>query len=198
MPEENGREGLSKEQKIGVILLSVFSVFAIGMGVLQIRNTMYAPFALSNKIPPLVRDDINTNEALMYRDTDKDGLNDFDELYVYSTSPYLADTDSDGISDNVEVTKGTNPLCPEGQNCAEAGVNGDAMPNTGPIASASSTLGPAPSTQDIEKILNDPAATRKMLLSSGFDKKILDATSDADLMKMVKEILSSSSTASGQ
>ncbi len=194
MSEEQGRDGLSKEQKIGVILLSVFSVFAIGLGVLQIRNTMYAPFALSNKIPPLVRDDINSNEALMYRDTDKDGLNDFDELYVYSTSPYLADTDSDGILDKAEVSKGTNPLCPEGKNCGEAGVNGDTLPNSVPFASASSTLGPEPSAQDLEKILSDPAATRKMLLASGFDKKILDKTSDADLMQMVKEILNATST----
>ena len=112
MSEEQGREGLSKEQKIGVILLSIFSVFAIGLGILQIRNTMYAPFALNKKIPPLVRDDINTEEALMYRDTDKDGLNDFDESYVYLTSRYLADTDSDGLSDKAEVYKRTDPLCP--------------------------------------------------------------------------------------
>ena len=194
MSEEQGREGLSKEQKIGVILLSIFSVFAIGLGILQIRNTMYAPFALNKKIPPLVRDDINTEEALMYRDTDKDGLNDFDESYVYLTSRYLADTDSDGLSDKAEVDKGTDPLCPEGQTCAEAGVNGDTLPNSGVIPSATSTLGPAPSPQDLEKLLSDPAATRAMLLASGFDKKILDATSDADLMQMVKEILSATNT----
>ena len=194
MSEEQGREGLSKEQKIGVILLSIFSVFAIGLGILQIRNTMYAPFALNKKIPPLLRDDINTEEALMYRDTDKDGLNDFDESYVYLTSRYLADTDSDGLSDKAEVDKGTDPLCPEGQTCAEAGVNGDTLPNSGVIPSATSTLGPAPSPQDLEKLLSDPAATRAMLLASGFDKKILDATSDADLMQMVKEILSATNT----
>ncbi len=198
MDAEQGGNSLSKEQKIGVILLSVFSVFAIGLGILQIRNTMYAPFALNKQIPTLVKNDINSNEALMYRDTDHDGLSDFDELYVYGTSPYLADTDSDGIPDNIEVAKGTNPLCPEGQNCAEAGINGDAMPNSAPIASATSTLGPPPAAQDLSKILNEPAATRKMLLDSGFDKKILDATSDADLMKMVQEILSATSTATGQ
>ncbi len=194
MSEEQGSVGLSKEQKIGVILLSVFSVFAVGLGILQIRNTMYAPFALNNKISPLVRDDINSNEALMYRDTDKDGLNDFDELYVYSTSPYLADTDSDGISDKAEVDKGTDPLCPEGQSCTEAGVNGDTLPNSVPFASASSTLGPAPSTEDLQKILADPAATRKMLIDAGFDKTVLDKTSDADLMMLVKDALSATGT----
>ncbi len=194
MSEEQAREGLSKEQKIGVILLSVFSIFAIGLGVLQIRNTMYAPFALNKKVPPLVRDDINSSETLMYRDTDKDGLNDFDELYVYATSPYLADTDSDGLADKAEIDKGTDPLCPEGHSCAEAGINGDAIPSSAPLASASSTLGPAPSPQDLDKILSDPAQVRKILLDSGLDKKIVDATSDADLMKMVKEVLNSASS----
>ena len=197
MVEEKGREGLSKEQKIGLILLSTFAIFAIGLGILQIRNTMYAPFALNKKIPPLTRDDINSNEALMYRDIDKDGLNDFDELYVYSTSPYLADTDSDGLTDKAEVDKGTNPICPEGQNCAEAGVNADTLPNSTPPASTTSTLGPPPiagSPQDLEKILNDPAQIRKMLSDSGLDKKVLDATSDADLLQMVKEVLSATST----
>ena len=194
MPDEQGRIGLSKEQKIGVILLSVFAIFAIGLGILQIRNTMYAPFALNKKIPYIVKDDINSNEALMYRDTDKDGLNDFDELYVYATSPYLADTDSDGISDKDEVGRGTDPLCAEGQTCAEAGISEDALPNKASLASASSTLGPAHSPQDLDKTLNDPAQIRKVLLDSGMDKKILDKTSDADLMKMVKEILNSTST----
>ena len=199
MSEEKGGEGLSKEQKTGVILLSIFAIFAIGLGILQIRNTMYAPFALNKKIPPLVRDDINSSEALMYRDTDKDGLNDFDELYVYTTSPYLADTDSDGLADKAEVDKGSDPLCPEGQNCPDSvGMNGDALLNSDPFPSATSTLGPPPSPQDLDKILNDPAQIRKMLLDSGLDKKIIDATSDADLMQMVKEILSSTSTATGQ
>lgn len=193
MPEEQANVGLSKEQKIGVILLSIFSIFAIGLGVLQIRNTMYAPFALSNKIPPLVRDDINSNEALMYRDTDKDGLNDFDESYVYLTSRYLADTDSDGITDKAEVDKGSDPLCPEGQSCAAPDLNGEAViPNT---ISVTSTLGPSPSSEDLDKILGDPAQIRKILLDSGLDKKIIDATSDADLMKMVKEVLSATNTA---
>jgi hypothetical protein len=33
-----------------------------------------------------------------------------------------------------------------------------------------------------------------MLLDAGFDKTLLDKTSDADLMKMIKEVLNSTST----
>lgn len=43
-------------------------------------------------------------------DTDKDGLNDGDELKTYFTDPLIADTDGDGISDGDELIAGTDPL----------------------------------------------------------------------------------------
>lgn len=193
MPEAEESQGLQKGQKIGVVLLSIFSVFAVGLGLLQIRNTMYAPFALNNGVPYTTKEDINTNEALIYRDTDRDGLNDFDELYVYITSPYLADTDSDGISDKIEVEKGSDPICPEGQNCNNPILTGEGLVDTS--ASASSTFSePTPPEQDLATSLSSPEEIRKMLLSAGFDQKILDQTSDAELMSMVQEILNSTST----
>ncbi len=50
-------------------------------------------------------------------DTDSDTLNDYDELYIYRTSPYLADTDGDGYKDNEELSKGYDPNCPSGKDC---------------------------------------------------------------------------------
>ncbi|MBI5621712.1 hypothetical protein HY933_02510 [Candidatus Falkowbacteria bacterium] len=55
--------------------------------------------------------------ALNSADTDSDGLSDYEEIYIYSTSIYLADTDSDGESDAVETQNGTDPLCPKGEEC---------------------------------------------------------------------------------
>jgi len=55
--------------------------------------------------------------GLKDKDTDQDGLSDYDELYFYLSSPYLQDTDSDGINDQKEVAVGSDPTCPEGQNC---------------------------------------------------------------------------------
>ncbi|MDZ7755657.1 OmpA family protein [Rhodohalobacter sp.] len=52
-----------------------------------------------------------SDEELMERDSDGDGLSDYDEIYVYGTSPLNADTDDDGLTDNDEVnTYGTDPL----------------------------------------------------------------------------------------
>ncbi|HLD60610.1 MAG TPA: hypothetical protein VJA27_00545, partial [Patescibacteria group bacterium] len=116
---------LRKEQKIGFFLLLIFALLTVGLGALQIRNTMYAPFALNNKVPSILKDEVNNIEALSFRDTDFDELNDFDELYVYNTSPYLPDTDSDGIRDKKELEGGTNPLCAEGKDCGGVVAAGD-------------------------------------------------------------------------
>lgn len=43
-------------------------------------------------------------------DTDEDALSDFDEVNKYKTDPLNEDTDGDGISDNGEIKLGLNPL----------------------------------------------------------------------------------------
>lgn len=52
------------------------------------------------------------------KDTDGDGLNDWEERNVYNTSPYLKDTDSDGLTDKEEIEQGTDPNCPQGKDCS--------------------------------------------------------------------------------
>ena len=49
--------------------------------------------------------DNNDNLANLNKDTDADGLTDADEQNIYRTSAYLADSDSDGVSDNQEIQK---------------------------------------------------------------------------------------------
>jgi hypothetical protein len=51
------------------------------------------------------------------KDTDGDGLVDYDELYVYKTSPYIQDSDSDGFTDKEEVFSNNDPNCPVGESC---------------------------------------------------------------------------------
>jgi hypothetical protein len=54
---------------------------------------------------------------LKMTDTDEDGLTDFDEKFIYMTSLYIKDSDSDGMGDAQEVQVGTDPWCPAGENC---------------------------------------------------------------------------------
>ena len=45
---------------------------------------------------------------LNLRDSDFDGVSDYDELYVLGTNPYVADTDRDGIPDGVDLNPRVN------------------------------------------------------------------------------------------
>ena len=187
--------GLSKERKAGFVLLLIFGIMSVGLGFLQIRNSLYAPFALNNKVSVALKDEVNTIDALRLRDTDHDGLSDFDELYVYGTSPYLYDTFSYGISDKEVITRGL-PLCPKGQDCASPATTGETNVGGGasgtPRYAPPDTLGPPPA--DLLKTLTDPKQVRQMLAGSGTDPKILNKISDADLMVMVNQLLANTTT----
>lgn len=43
-----------------------------------------------------------------FGDSDGDSLNNYNETFMYRTNPYSADSDSDGISDNIEINIRTN------------------------------------------------------------------------------------------
>ena len=188
--------GLVKEQKIGFVLLLIFAVITIGLGLLQIRNTLYSPFALNNKVPVSIKDEVTTIDSLRFRDTDQDSLSDYDELYTFGTSPYLADTDSDKVSDAAEQQRGTNPLCPEGKDCS--GLVGDsaAVASSTTVLSSEAVLGPAPT--DFQDLLSNPAQLRKLLIEGGVDPKVVSQVSDAELMIMVNEMIKTNTTTMAQ
>ncbi len=43
-------------------------------------------------------------------DSDQDGVSDFDEVTIYKTNPFGADTDNDGFLDGAEILNGFDPL----------------------------------------------------------------------------------------
>lgn len=198
--EERKKSGLTKEQRVGLVLLSAFAIMAVGLGILQLRNTLYEPFALNSSVPATIKTDINSTEALQLRDTDRDGISDFDEMYIYSTSAYLADSDSDGMPDKVEIDGGSDPLCAVGKDCSAMVENPDAalvrntttsLKITGNSAELSA-IGEKPI--DLEQALKDPKQIRQLLLSSGMDPKVLQAVSDANLMLLVNKAMAVSGT----
>lgn len=50
------------------------------------------------------------SEGLTAKDTDSDGISDFDEVNIYATDPESSDSDKDGVIDGIELVKGFNPL----------------------------------------------------------------------------------------
>ena len=185
---------LSHEQKIGLVLLSAFVLLAVTLGLIQMRNTLYKPFALNTSIPPMIGQDLNTPEALRYRDTDMDGLSDYDELYVYTTSPYLTDSDSDGLNDRREVEQGKDPNCAEGKNCI--GNVGESESTIAGTADAPTTFDPnnydLSMFDDAMAAVSSPDQMRQILLNVGLEESVVSQISDEELVQMAAEIFSSS------
>jgi hypothetical protein len=163
------------------------------LGILQIRNTIFAPFALTNAIPSSVKESVNDVNNLRYRDTDFDGLSDYDETYVYDTSPYLADTFGYGMTDKEVVEKGL-------PRCANAGKNCSNESTPAAVAASTSSTLPALPTElaqpDITALMNDPKQVRSLLVANGMDKQTLDKISDSDLMQLVTQLMTSSTITS--
>ncbi|MDC1205274.1 Ig-like domain-containing protein [Candidatus Pacebacteria bacterium] len=45
----------------------------------------------------------------VFEDSDQDGVSDYDEVNLYSTDPFSADSDNDGFNDGVEILNGFDP-----------------------------------------------------------------------------------------
>ncbi len=208
--EKNNRPGnLNKSQKIAVAVLAFFALFIIIFWSISFKNSLSQPFAGGTKEAELPigssasNTQDNSQEALKSKDTDGDGLSDWDELYFYKTSPYLADSDSDGINDKAEVDNGTDPNCPEGRDCYDnALLNSDkAVTPTSTVSSQfldsksngtdtvtnNSQVNPGNNAQNLDNL--DPAQIRQLLLVNGMDKNILDQISDEDLVNGFQDVL---------
>ena len=201
-PIESGNifKMLPQNQKIAVIGLSFFGIFIIVFWIWQfnsrLTNPLYAGLDKKNVSPAQTTDYI---ASLKTKDTDSDSLKDYDELYVYSTSPYLADTDSDGINDGQEIKNSSDPLCPEGKNCNAP------SPTTTTTTTPESVVVDAAQTElnsngldsgALQQALTgqiDVATLRQLLIGSGADASVVNQISDEDLMKSYQATLNSQS-----
>lgn len=125
---------------------------------------------------------------LRFQDTDKDGINDYDELYFYNTSAYLEDTDSDGINDKEEIAAGEDPTCPKGQSCFDASPLG--LPSA-ESPGMKTTLPEAPPEELTKNPFENLTAekVREMLKNAGLKDELLQGISDEELKKMMEETM---------
>ncbi|MFZ4632168.1 MAG: thrombospondin type 3 repeat-containing protein [Patescibacteria group bacterium] len=185
------REGLPRQQKMAVVFLAISSVAIIVIWSLQVGSQINKPF----KIPENPNKDVvaKVTDAKLL-DSDGDVLSDYDEAAIYKTSPYLEDSDSDGINDNVEIAQGSDPNCPTGKNCN----SGESLPSLSETNISSTfnsiTLGAADATSGLAGVSSPsdvtPAMLRQILLQNGYDQATVDKISDEDIMKSYNEALS--------
>lgn len=187
----------SKSQKIAIFSLSFVFLLIIGLGLWQIKSHIVNPYRAPEDGSSVA---VNQNFLDETIDTDGDGLTDYDELYLYGTSPYLEDTDSDGISDYDEIMRGTDPNCAEGTNCLmgnefllePASNNTDDQTDFG-----EEQIGEISVPEGIdEEILQDVLAgeinadsLRQLLIQSGADEELVNQLSDEDLLASYQEVL---------
>ncbi|MBI4281111.1 hypothetical protein HY628_02860 [Candidatus Uhrbacteria bacterium] len=182
-----------EQMALGAVILG--GIVALIFGFSYLARSIENPLRLkpTSYKTPLERE-AEGNAELRTKDTDQDGLTDYDELHVWNTSPYLPDSDSDGYSDKTELESGNNPNCPTGRQCGpvEGAGSGEGQ---GQTSSQPSDFTPGPQTTEISAGLlgldlleNLPAQElRKLLLEYGVPQKQLDALNDEDLVKLYRD-----------
>jgi hypothetical protein len=155
----------------GVILVAIILTGAMGLvgGFRQLRSQVLSPFTIT----PTANQGAALGASAQSQDTDQDGLTDTQELQVYGTSPYVADTDSDSVPDGKEVADGTDPNCPAGTTCAAWTASGSAV---APAETPAPEQPAAPTTQTLT-----PEQLRAALIQSGVPAEQVNSLTDEQL-----------------
>jgi hypothetical protein len=154
------KSDFTRHQQLGLVVFLVIGLATFVLGIIRIRKTIALPFVRRTDIVYKSDEQLEQERIakLKGQDTDSDGLSDYDELYVFRTSPFLADSDSDGIPDGVEVQQGTDPNCPKGSTCRSPSLGSDQTQPTEPTGTGDSQTPPAPTPQGP----NDATAQREL------------------------------------
>jgi hypothetical protein len=169
------------DQLLAVAIL-FFGLIGLIFGFSQFRHRIVKSFLPATGQNLASADEAPDLLGLKEKDTDSDGLSDYDELYVYNTSPYLKDSDSDGVEDKTEVVRQTDPNCPEGQNCfaSWSSLAGN---------SAASQSGAAAPDNFISADQIQIDSLRSALAQGGMSAQDLANLSDAELLQAYQEVM---------
>lgn len=190
-------------------------VTTLVFGAFQLHRSITVPFERDpdSTFKTTEQIDQEREAELKAADTDGDGLNDYDELYVFRTSPFLPDTDSDGYDDGIEIANANDPNCPAGKTCRQSALQSGSGSSS--LASGGSGIVAAPTTGspddqalivamnklfgDIadptpealsKRIMELPSADlREFLTVVGIPASVLDQADDATLRSLLAEAL---------
>jgi len=216
--EKKHKKLLAEEIAVFVLLLGI-SILGVVLGFKSFPANLSRPFEVQlasytgEKFMTLSEKEAAEVEMQKKTDTDSDGLTDYDELYIYKTSPYLVDSDSDGIDDKTEIFSNSNPNCPEGKDCLNNQVAvvdstsaATAQDQTGGLLSGILNLdtsqlgaGSIQTKEDLQAVFSQMGAkeVRSLLISQGVPQEQVDAMTDQEIMDFFQVALTEASN-SGQ
>ncbi len=188
------RPSFTKEQKVVFSIIVATGCIALLLGGFYLVRHISSPFFIEYSGEMYLSQE--QQDALLLqeqqnKDTDSDGLTDYDELYVHGSSPYLMDTDGDGYTDPTEISNGTNPACALGSDCEDEYTESllnlfdDVLPDD-------STTENITSLEDIQKAMHELTIEeiRSLLIDAGADEEELAGITDDDLQAMFLEVMS--------
>lgn len=187
---------LSREQKAGFVFVIICGLCALVLGGQYLWTHLAEPFSISYTGPRFLTGSEEEAARIAEQrriDTDLDTVNDYDELYIYKTSPYLEDSDSDGLADGAEIAAGQDPNCAPDAPCADA--NNEAIDLAGgseqfddqeaELAARQQAL-----TQALTELYTLPVEeVRSLLVESGADPAQVEAMTDEEVSTMYQQIL---------
>ena len=188
------RPGNNKTTKLIFGLFLFLGVGTLIFGFSSISRDIHGPFEKYNATDDVEETQMEAWEKIVEmqnRDTDEDEVSDYDEEYIYGTSPYLADTDSDGFTDRQEIDNGHDPLCPMGVNCSGTDIQETEEPS-GDLAPADPGVADTDLTPEMISELQKftPEQVRELLVESGaLTEEDVSQINDEVLMQMFNELL---------
>lgn len=193
---------LPADMRFPASVLGICGVVVLILSTVYMREHVLSPFRISNNVLKPAQELLaqqatraNELESSKTKDTDRDGLSDYSELYVYRTSPYLSDTDSDGIPDAIEIAQGTDPNCPTGTVCTQL-VNQEAsgpststfgeLTNVNPLLPAGGVSVPA-EIRDAQLFIEEAQDSSQMTPAQIKDALIKYSLVTADQLKSLSD-----------
>ncbi len=209
--QNQSRSKLNAEQKVAFVFLSflglgglIFGFRSFGVSLDKPVRMQIVNYATGEKyLSPDEREQKEREDA-KNSDLDNDGITDYDELYVYKTSPYLADSDSDGFDDRTEIFSGNDPNCPEGDSCGPVVVGAEGVVDSKkedvqnvlhimPGAKDALNAGAYDlnNQDDVKELFKNLGVDdiRKSLINSGASQEIIDSLDDATINKYFDEAI---------
>lgn len=198
MPEDNNYKpsgkSLNRRDLLFLVLILVFGAGTLVYGFYSLSEGIKGPLVSSQSTSSFEQnDELSQIIELQTKDTDNDGLTDYDEINIYGTSPYLEDTDGDGFSDKQEIETGNDPNCLPGEKCysaEEAELEQTDQERLYELYGVESETGEQDKYEEMfgESGLDiTPEFLRQELLDSGVSQDVLNQYSDDDLMRIYSE-----------